>query len=224
MGKQQVVAAMEKHGLIAVLRKIPDELLLETAQALYDGGVRVCEVAFCPDGSVGDEKTAQQIAALSEKFGDIMTVGAGTVLSPEQVETAAKAGARFMVSPDVNEEVIKKTLSLDLVSVPGAFTPTEALAAHRAGADFIKIFPNGGMSPRYIAALKAPLPHLKLLAVGGITQSNAAEFLAAGASGLGISTGIIPEDALSRRDFAEIRRRAAFYSETVKSKKPDKSA
>ena len=78
MGKQQVVAAIEKHGLIAVLRKIPDELLLETAQALYDGGVRVCEVAFCPDGSVGDEKTAQQIAALSEKFGDIMTVGAGT--------------------------------------------------------------------------------------------------------------------------------------------------
>lgn len=210
MDREGVIKAIDETKLIAILRKIPSEKIERVAAALYAGGVRVCEAAFSANLPY-DAETVENIKLLKEKFGGKMAVGAGTVLTCEQVEQAARAGAEFIVSPDVNVEVIKKTVACKMASVPGAFTPTEAMTAHRAGADFIKVFPSGGVTPEYLAAMTTPLSHLKFLAVGGVTENNAVEFIRAGAVGIGVSTGLVPKEAVACDDYALIEKRAAEY-------------
>lgn len=217
MEKKDALNVLSRHKLIVILRKIPDNLILPVVQALYDGGVRVCEMTFCPDGTMADDAVARQINAVKTHFADDMVVGAGTVLAARQVVLAADAGAQIIVSPDVNAEVIAESNRLSLVSVPGALTPTEAMTAHRAGADYIKIFPAGTMSPEYFSHLTAPLPHLKMLAVGGVTPDNAQAFLRSGATGLGISSGIVPRGAVSCGDTEKIKNLAEMYVDLIKN-------
>ena len=204
-----------KSRLIVILRGVPTNKILGVGQALYKGGVKAVEVTFSADKSTFDEQTAEKIRLLNKNFGDKMVVGAGTVLSPEQVDIAAEAGAKLIVSPDVNPDVIKRTKKLGLVSVPGAFTATEAMTAHRAGADIIKLFPVGSVSPEYLAALTAPLSHLKFFAVGGVTEKNLPDYLHAGAAGAGISSGIASKSAVANDDYAEIERKARAFAEIL---------
>lgn len=216
MNRTSVLQIIEKEKLIVILRNIPEDFTEAAVDALYEGGVRAFEMAFSADGRQTDDEILGRIRTLKKNYGERMAIGVGTVLSPEQVEKAADAGAEFVVSPDVNVEVIEKSVQKGLVSAPGAFTPTEAMTAHRAGADYIKVFPNGGMSPEYLAAMSTPLSHLKFLAVGGVTEKNAVSFFEAGACGIGVSTGIISGSILGKRDFDEIRRRAANFVKLIK--------
>lgn len=210
MNREGVIKAIYETKLIAILRKIPSGKIERVAAALYAGGIRVCEATFTA-GLPYDAETVENIKLLKEKFGEKMAVGAGTVLTSEQVKQAAAVGADFIVSPDVNVDVIEKTVANKMVSIPGAFTPTEAMTAHRAGADFIKVFPNGGITPEYLAAMTTPLSHLKFLAVGGVTENNAVEFIRAGAVGLGISSGLVPKQAIASDDYALIEKRAEEF-------------
>lgn len=106
-----------------------------------------------------DEETASKIKLLADKFDEKMLIGAGTVLNEKYVELTKNAGGKFIISPDTNEKVIKKTLELDMVSMPGAFTPTEAQAAHTYGADFVKLFPTNALGIPYLKAIMEPLSH-----------------------------------------------------------------
>ena len=115
--------------------------LIPLAKAMYDGGVRFLEVTYSANGGVTDENTAENIKMLAERFKDKIHIGAGTVLTNKQVELTKKAGGEFIISPDANASVIKKTKELGMISIPGALTPTEIEAAHKAGADFVKLFP-----------------------------------------------------------------------------------
>ena len=191
-----------KSRLIVILRGVPTNKILGVGQALYKGGVKAVEVTFSADKSTSDEQTAEKIRLLNKNFGDI----------------AAEAGAKLIVSPDVNPDVIKRTKKLGLVSVPGAFTATEAMTAHRAGADIIKLFPVGSVSPEYLAALTAPLSHLKFFAVGGVTEKNLPDYLHAGAAGAGISSGIASKSAIENDDYAEIERKARAFAEILQEK------
>lgn len=139
-------------------------------------------------------------------------MGAGTVLTPEQVDRAFKAGAEYIISPDTNPEVIKRTVSLGLVSIPGALTPTEIQYAHACGADFVKLFPAGEMGISYIKAVTAPLNHIRLLAVGGVNEDNLADFFKAGIKGAGIGSNIIKKNLLEQKDFKGITKLAGLYS------------
>ena len=158
---------------------------------MYNGGIRLIECTYQANGSISDEEIADNIKMLAEYFGDKMYVGAGTVLTKKQVELTKKAGGKFIISPDANEEVIRYTKEIGLISMPGALTPTEIAAAKRAGADFVKVFPIDVYGPSYIKAVKAPLSNVELLAVGGITINNINDYLSAGAVGVGIGTGIV---------------------------------
>ena len=137
-------------------------------------------------------------------------------MTPEQVELAYNAGAEYIISPDCYREVIEKTRELGLVSIPGALTPSEMQIAHRSGADFIKIFPVTSLDTSYIKAVKAPLSHLKMLAVGGVDESNIAEYLNAGINGFGLGSNIIEKKKITENDWAGITEIAKKYISLVK--------
>ena len=145
-----------------------------------------------------------------------MHIGAGTVLSVEQVEDAAQAGAEFIISPNTNTDVIRYTKQKGLISLPGAYTPTEAETAWEAGADIVKIFPAGNLGPSYFKAVKASLSQLRLSAVGGVSEHNIGDFLAAGVDSFGIGSNLVSADRVRRRDFDEIEKAAAFYTNAVR--------
>jgi 2-dehydro-3-deoxyphosphogluconate aldolase/(4S)-4-hydroxy-2-oxoglutarate aldolase len=138
-----------------------------------------------------------------------MAVGAGTVLTVEQVDLAIEGGAEFIVSPDTDEEVIRYTIKRGLVSLPGAMTPTEAKKAHFAGADFVKLFPCVGEGCAMLKAFRAPLSHIKFLAVGGVNEKNARDFMNAGAVGLGIGGNLVNKGWIDAGEFDKITEAAA---------------
>lgn len=198
--------------IIAIIRGISPEYIIDTVQALKDGGIDCVEVTFDQKDPDGSPDTLRSIRMIKEYFGDSVAVGAGTVMNVKNVEDAFAAGAAFMISPNTNTEVIRRTKELGAVSIPGALTPTESVAAHEAGADIIKLFPAGEMGPSYVKALCAPLSHIRFTAVGGITTENAAAFLRAGAVGLGIGGNLVNKKLIEAGEFDEIRRIAEAYT------------
>lgn len=215
MMREEITKALAERKLIVIVRGVSAEQILPLAGALYEGGIRFMEVTFDPSGKCSDEETARKIALLCEKYGDRMYFGAGTVLTEQQVACAKEAGAEYIISPDTNPAVIRKTKELGMLSMPGAFTPTEAMVAHTAGADYVKLFPVGELGVSYFKAVRAPLNHLKLLAVGGVSLSNIADYLAAGAYGFGIGSSLVDKKMIERGCFDEITKLAAKYVQAV---------
>lgn len=209
--REKIIESIEKNKIIVIVRGVEREKLIPLAEAMYNGGIRLLEVAFSANGNVRDEETAGNIKMLTEHFGDRMYIGAGTVLSERQVELVKEAGGKFIISPDTNDAVIKKTRELGLVSMPGALTPTEIQAAHIAGADFVKLFPVSNFGADYVKAIKAPLSHIKLLAVGGINDENMAEYIKAGVSGFGIGSNITDKKLIAIGEFDKITALARKY-------------
>lgn len=210
MDSKQVVETIEKGKIMVIIRGKDYETLENIAKAIYKGGIRCCEVPFDSTGKTSDEQTAENISKLVKKFPD-MAIGAGTVLKESQVKLAAKAGAQFIVAPDVNCEVIKRTKKLNLISIPGALTPSEATLAYRTGADFVKLFPNGEMKDTYIKTLKVPLPFIKFIAFGGVYPHNLTQVLANGATAVGVATGIVAKSSVESGKFEEITQNAKEY-------------
>ncbi len=214
--REAVLAAIAEEKLIVIVRGVSADRLIPLAEAMYAGGVRLLEVPYSADGRVSDEETAEEIGMLVSHFAGRMYIGAGTVLTERQVELTAAAGGRFIISPNTSAAVIARTRALGLVSLPGAMTPTEIEAAHEAGADLVKLFPAGTLGPDYVKAVRAPLSHIGLLAVGGVDKENAAAYLAAGALGIGVSSGIVDKRLLASGDLAGITRLAAAYVAAVR--------
>ena len=177
--------ALDACGIVAILRGVTPDEVVAVSQTLYDAGIRVVEVPLnSPEPFASIEK-------LSKAFAGKMVVGAGTVLTVQDVNVLKAHGGQISVSPDCNEATISRAVELGLVPLPGVFTPTEAFAAIRAGAKYLKLFPAEVASPATIKAWKAVLPkHVKIYAVGGVTPENMGEWLAAGASGFGIGSSI----------------------------------
>ena len=197
--------------IIVIVRGVESEKLIPLAEAMYDGGIRLLEITYSADSSVSDEDIAANIKALADHFGDRMYIGAGTVLTEKQVKLTKEAGGCFIISPDTNSDVIRKTKELDMISMPGALTPTEIQKAHISGADFVKLFPITNMGVDYVKAVKAPLSHIKLLAVGGITENNMKEYIKAGVSGFGVGSNIIDKKMLAEEDYSGITALAEKY-------------
>lgn len=201
--------------IIVIVRGLPTEHMISLASALYAGGIRAIEVTFNQAKPETWSETTAAIRTLCEHFDGRIDVGAGTVMTPEQVHLAREAGAKYIISPNVNEAVIRETKKLGLLSFPGALTPTEAVFAHDCGADAIKLFPAGDMGPGYLKALAAPLAHIDFMAVGGITENNAADFMKAGAIGLGIGGGLVNKAWIEAGEFDRITALAEKYVKAV---------
>ena len=176
---------MSHRNIIAILRGIRPEEVLAVADALIGEGITKIEVPLNSPDAIAS------VAALAERFGDVAVIGAGTVLTPADVDSVVAAGGQLIVSPDANPTVIARTKALGLLSYPGVMTPTECFAALRAGADGLKLFPGSLIGPAGLKALRAVLPEgTEVLAVGGAGPENFAEWFAAGASGFGIGTAL----------------------------------
>ncbi len=215
MMRNDVIEAVEKNKLIVIVRGVRSEQLIPLAEAMYAGGVRLLEITYSANGSTTDEETAENISMLSKHFDGRMFIGAGTVLTEGQVALTAKAGGKFIISPDTNPDVIRKSREMGLVSMPGALTPTEIMTAHRAGADFVKLFPVTSLGADYVKAVRAPLSQVKLLAVGGVDLSNMAEYLSAGVSGFGLGSNIVDKKLLAAGDYTSITALAKKYVEAL---------
>lgn len=209
--RDKIINSVLENKIIVIVRGVARDKLIPLAQAMYEGGIRLLEITFSADGSTSDEVTGDNIKMLVNHFGDRLHVGAGTVLTEKQVELVKEAGGKFIISPDTNERVIKRTRELSLVSMPGALTPTEIMAAHTAGADFVKLFPISSLGAEYVKAVKAPLSHVKLLAVGGIHDKNMAEYIKAGVCGFGIGSNITDKALINAGEFEKITALARKY-------------
>lgn len=194
-----VAEAVREHRLIAVLRRIePRERLIALVDELADDGIRLFEITF--DGDTAAADLTAVAARLAGRGGTRFHVGAGTLRTSEQVEAAAEAGATFGVSPVFDPAVLARGLSLDLPFVPGAATPTEADAAWRAGATFVKLFPASSLGPGFVRELRGPLPEIETIVTGGVDSGNARAFLDAGAIAVGIGSALGRMDRPERRE------------------------
>ena len=211
-----VIQKINDNHLVVIVRGVERELLIPLAEAMYEGGVRLLEITYSANGSVSDEDTAKNIQMLCEHFQDRMLIGAGTVLTEEQVALTAQAGGRFIISPNVNKQVIQKTKELNMISMPGAYTPSEIAEAHQYGADFVKLFPVTSLGASYVKAVRAPLSHIPLLAVGGVDLTNLEEYAKAGVVGFGIGGNIIDKKLLEAEDYPAITKLAEEYVSKVR--------
>lgn len=215
LNRKEIINDIEINKIIVIMRGFTEEQLVNSVEAMEKGGIKLVEVTFDQTGKVGDEVTALYIHTLKKRFDGRVRIGAGTVMTESQVEIAYKAGAEFIISPDSYEGVIRKTRELGMVSIPGAFTPTEAANAHRYGADFVKLFPNSEVNISYLKALAVPLSHIKFLAVGGVNADNMQEYLAAGAKGIGVATAIADKKSIFAGDYEDITRRAKLFTNNI---------
>lgn len=213
---EELIKTVEKEKIIVIVRGVEKKKLIPLAEAMYKGGIRFIEITYSADGSISDEETAENIKMLSERFDGRMYIGAGTVLSESQAELTKSAGGRFIISPDTNPDVIKRTKELGMVSMPGALTPSEIQLAHRSGADFVKLFPITNLGVDYVKAVRAPLSHIKLLAVGGINENNISDYLKAGVCGFGIGSNIVSKKLIAENNFEAITELAKKYVSAVK--------
>lgn len=202
--REQVIKWVEQHKIIAIVRGAEPAKCAAVAKALYDGGIRLMEITYDQAHPESWKDTAAAIGQVNTDYAGKLLVGAGTVTTPELVEMTAAVGGNFIISPDTDLAVIKKTLELGLVSMPGALTPTEIKAAHSAGADFVKLFPISNMGPGYLKAVRAPLNHIKMMAVGGINEKNMRDYLDAGACGFGIGGNLANKKWIAAGEFDKI--------------------
>ncbi len=185
MNHDAVIDLVQKTRIVTIIRGDLGDRELEIAAALIEGGVQVLEVSI-----VSANYTAV-LKNLAKHLGDKVAIGAGTVLTIEQLHEVANCGVSFIVSPNFDAEVVAATRKLGLASFPGAYTATEVVAASKAGADAVKIFPANSLGPDYIKALRAPLPTTRFVPTGGITVATAPSYIAAGAFALGIASELV---------------------------------
>lgn len=202
---------MKKKKIIAIVRGIGSRQIVRLAEALHRGGITCMEVTF--DQKADDfQDTLASIEEICTRLEGEIYVGAGTVMSEEQAEMAVKAGAEYIISPNVDRAVIERTKALNKISIPGAMTPTEAAAAVSFGADLVKIFPAGLLGPEYIKALQGPLCHIPLIAVGGISPENCSAFIRAGAAGVGCGGKLVSPALVEEKQFDVITSIAGKYT------------
>jgi 2-dehydro-3-deoxyphosphogluconate aldolase / (4S)-4-hydroxy-2-oxoglutarate aldolase len=211
MNRQEICARIEEVGIMPSVRVPETELALFAAETVYEAGIPVVEITMTVPGAI------EVIGQLTQNF-PAFIVGAGTVLDAETAERCVGAGARFITSPGLVPDVLEYSLKSDAVAIPGALTPSEVIAAWKAGADFVKVFPCAQVGgDQYIRALKVPLPQIPLIASGGVNQLTATNFIFAGASSLGIGSELMPRKALSNRQDQWIRELARRYIEAVRN-------
>ena len=196
-------------GLLAVLRAPSARGAVEAAEALIAGGIRGIEVTYSTPDVPG------VLASLHERYGEEIVLGAGTLLAPEQAATAVEAGARFLVSPGLDDEVVAAMLASGVPVMAGALTPTEVMRAVGLGVDAVKIFPGSLVGPTYLSALRGPFPGVPLVPTGGVSLENLGAWFAHGAFAVGVGGELASKAAIAEGGLDEIRRRAAQFVDAL---------
>lgn len=208
--KTEIIARLVDPGLVAVIRTSRREDVLPVCEALLEGGVECVEITM----TVPDALKA--IRETRDRFGAKAVVGAGTVINAEMCRDAMAAGAEFIVSPMMRPEIAHAAHAAGRAVMLGAYTPTEAQAAHEAGADFVKIFPADRLGSAYIKAILGPLPHLRIVPTGGVDLETIPEFFKAGCVALGVGSSLLKPELIKNGDWKDLARLAKAYVEVVR--------
>ena len=215
MNHKEVKQLLLDKKLVVIFRKVPFDQIRQVAEALVRGGVRLLEVTFDQQSQDPAADYARSIERIRCAVGDGLCLGAGTVLSCGQARAAREAGAEFILSPNADADVIRLTRQLGMVSAPGAMTPSEIVAAWNAGADIVKLFPADDLGYHYIWNLRGPLPHIPLLASGGVNPQTIPQFLAQGVSAVGTGVSIVDRKLLAAGDYDGIEALARAHVDAI---------
>jgi 2-dehydro-3-deoxyphosphogluconate aldolase/(4S)-4-hydroxy-2-oxoglutarate aldolase len=210
MSKESQLQQVINTGIVAVIRSPDSQQLVDVARALAEGGVHAIEITMTVPNAL------EVLHQVRQALGDRILLGAGTVLDGETARAALLAGAKFIVTPTLNVDVIRLCQRYDKLVFPGAFTPTEILSAWEAGADVVKVFPADVVGPAFLKALRGPLPQVRLMPTGGVDLNTAASFLKAGACCLGIGSQLVEPKAVAERNFGRIRDLAREYLNLIR--------
>jgi 2-dehydro-3-deoxyphosphogluconate aldolase/(4S)-4-hydroxy-2-oxoglutarate aldolase len=209
MTKKQILKIILDKKIIAVIRIKEEEKLKKVIDAIYAGGISVVEITMTVPNAL------RLIEKMSEEFEEKVLIGVGSVLNKTIAEEAIKAGAKYVVSPVFKKEIIEAAHKYNLPAMPGAFTPTEIQAAHEAGADIVKVFPADIVGMNFFKAVLAPLPHLKLMPTGGVSLTNAGEWLKAGACAVGIGAALLDKNAIKNEQYDILTRNAETINKSI---------
>ena len=207
----RIVESLKSAGLIAVVRARSTEQAVPLSRALLDGGIRAIEITFSTPNA------PKAIKDVIETFGDEAIVGVGTVIQNDQCQAALDAGAQFVVTPITRTGLIPMVQAADRPIMVGAYTPTEAQTAYESGADMVKIFPADGLGPKYIKALRAPLPHLPIVPTGGVNLDTMEAFLKAGCIALGVGSSLLTRPIMENNDWGSLTALARQYSDSLEN-------
>jgi 2-dehydro-3-deoxyphosphogluconate aldolase/(4S)-4-hydroxy-2-oxoglutarate aldolase len=211
--KSEIISLLENPGIIAVVRAKRADQIIPLSRALLAGGVAAIEVTMTtPDAIAG-------IQGACAHFGKQALIGVGTVLDVQTCKAALAAGAEFVVTPVLKPEFVSIAHAAGRPIMLGAYTPSEAQTAHEAGADFVKIFPADTLGSAYIKAIRAPLPHLRIVPTGGIDIHNIAEFLKAGCAALGVGGALVSSKILQEDNWTELENKATLFAEAARAAK-----
>ena len=210
-----VFEELKRTHFLVLARGVREDVLVKGVLAIADAGVTVFESTFDHRLPNCVEENAAKIAAVVKAVGGRVHVGAGTVLTVEEVRAAHAAGAELIVSPDTDEEVIRETKRLGMLSVPGAMTPSEIKRAWAAGADIVKVFPADDLGYHFFQNLKGPLPHIPLMATGGVNPQTIPEFLSRGVMAVGTGITVFRPDLVAAEDYDGIRALARAHIEAI---------
>ena len=209
--KADIISALTNPGIIAVVRAKRAEQVIPLAEALIAGGVIAVEITMTTPDAIACIREATQ------KLGQRALIGVGTVIDSDTCRAAIAAGAQFVVSPVCRTELVRIAQEAKRAVMLGAYTPTEAQLAYEAGADFVKLFPADALGPGYIKALRAPLPHLRIVPTGGVDVNNIAQFFKVGCAAVGVGSSLISQQILEKDDWPQLTRRAAEFVEAARA-------
>lgn len=208
---RDILQHLSEEKIIAIIRDIPESAMLQTAHALEQGGIRFIEVTLNTKGSL------RAINRLKEELGENLFIGAGTVLDLDMAKEAVAAGAEYLLSPNLDEEVIAYALDQHIQIFPGTLTPSEIVRAVKLGAEVVKIFPTGSLGMNYLKELQGPLSHIKMIAMGGVNTDNIRDFFKAGAFAVGMGSNLIDKKLIQAGEFEKLSEIAKQYSDIVKN-------
>lgn len=211
MSKHAIIQRMLDPGIVAVIRADSSEQLIDVCQALADGGCLAMEITMTTPNAL------QAIEACTNKLGDQILMGVGSVLDSETARLSFLAGAQFVVTPVMKPSVIRTCNRYRKPIVCGAYTPTEALTAHEEGADFVKIFPADGLGPDYIKAIRAPMPQLDIIPTGGVTPETCGAFIKAGCAAVAAGGSLVSKDLIQRKAWKELSALASRFVENIRA-------
>jgi 2-dehydro-3-deoxyphosphogluconate aldolase/(4S)-4-hydroxy-2-oxoglutarate aldolase len=211
----KILAALSQHRLVAIVRGISMDAADATAESLVAGGIRMLEVTMNTPGALGI------IARWCERYEGRVHIGAGTVLNKAMAQQAVAAGAQFLISPNLDEDVIRYGAERGIEMWPGVLTPTEIVRACEAGATAVKVFPASIFGARYFKEIRGPLDHIPLIAVGGVDLENAADFLNAGAVAVGVGGNLVNKTLIESGQFEALTSLARQYVSAVKPAEQD---
>jgi 2-dehydro-3-deoxyphosphogluconate aldolase/(4S)-4-hydroxy-2-oxoglutarate aldolase len=209
--KHDVFEQLRDSGVVAVLRGVEADTLIEITDALVDGGVTGIELTADTPGIAG------MVEELSATFDDEIAVGVGTVLDSETARTVMLSGADFVVSPSLHEDVITVCNRYGTLVAPGIMTPTEAIRGYEAGADLLKVFPASSLGPGHLGAIKGPLGQVPLMPTGGVDTENAGDYIAAGAECVGAGGALVDDAAVEAGEYATITENARSFREAIEA-------